>query len=440
VTHRDAAAAVDVILEWNAIALDAVVTDCSYPDKSTEQGGPTRTARALAIAHIAMYDAANSVVGSGQPFLFSVPLSKSASFDAAVAKAACDTLCALYTKQKSKLSQTLQRVPAGPAKVHGLLVGTLCAQGCLMNRAADGASDNTPYQPGDQPGDHREDPLHAGQGFLTPNWGYVKPFAIRNVADFPIGPPPALNSPEYAAAFNQVKELGAKESVSRTADQTIVGTFWGYDGTPGLGTPPRLYNQVVRTIAIQKKNTPMQNARLFALVNIAQADAGIAAWYEKYHNNFWRPILAIREADPGTGPSGLGDGNPATEGDVNWEPLGAPASNASGTNFTPPFPAYASGHATFGAATFQILRRFYGTDNIMFTFMSDEYNGQTTDQHGVVRPPVLRHYNTLSEADEENGMSRIYLGIHWIFDKTAGMQQGRAIANQVFNTTLRPRN
>ncbi len=127
-------------------------------------------------------------------------------------------------------------------------------------------------------------------------------------------------------------------------------------------------------------------ARLLALVNVAMADAGVAIWESKYLYGFWRPVTGIREASPGTGPTGAGDGNPATIGDPTFTPLGAPASNLTGPNFTPPFPAYPSGHAGFGGALFQTLRNFYGTDRIAFTFVSDEFNGVTLDNDGNVRP------------------------------------------------------
>jgi hypothetical protein len=167
------------------------------------------------------------------------------------------------------------------------------------------------------------------------------------------------------------------------------------------------------------------------------ADAGIAIWESKYYYAFWRPVTGIREADAGTGPSGSGDGNPVTQGDVHFTPLGAPASNLAGPNFTPPFPAYPSGHAGFGGALFETLRRFYGTDAIPFTFVSDEYNGITRDNTGTVRPLIPRSFRTLSQAEEENGQSRIYLGIHWSFDKTAGIAQGRAIARYVLANLYR---
>ena len=140
-------------------------------------------------------------------------------------------------------------------------------------------------------------------------------------------------------------------------------------------------------------------------------------------------------------PKPLGDGNPDTHGDETFSPLGATASNLTGPNFTPPFPAYPSGHATFGGALFQTLRRFYGRDDIAFSFVSDELNGVTRDHSGNVRLRVTRRFASLSQAEQENGQSRIYLGIHWSFDKTAGIDQGRAIANVVFETLFprRPR-
>ena len=182
----------------------------------------------------------------------------------------------------------------------------------------------------------------------------------------------------------------------------------------------------------------MELARLLALVNVAMADAGVAIWESKYHYDLWRPITGIREADEGTGPTGLGDGNPDTVGDPDFLPLGAPASNLTGPNFTPPFPAYPSGHAGFGGAIFQTLRRFYGTDRVRFTFVSDEFNGKTLDNTGAVRPYWPRTFSSLSEAEEENGQSRIYLGIHWRFDKVEGIAQGRRVADWVFTHVFRP--
>ena len=214
----------------------------------------------------------------------------------------------------------------------------------------------------------------------------------------------------------------------------MIGIYWGYDGRPGLGTPPRLYNQIARTIAVQEGNTEAENARMFALVNIAMADAAITAWEAKYDEDFWRPVLGIR--------GGGNDGNPDTHGDANWRPLGAPASNPTSpadTDFTPPFPAYTSGHATLGAAVFQTLERFYGTRQ---HHASPSSPTSSTASPATTTAPCGRSWHatftSFSQASEENGQSRIYLGIHWAFDKTEGIRTGNQVANFVFNNFLRP--
>jgi hypothetical protein len=242
----------------------------------------------------------------------------------------------------------------------------------------------------------------------------------------------------YARAFNEVKELGGDGILTptqRTPEQTVIGIYWSYDGGAWIGTRPRMYNQIAVQLALQRTSDPLELARLLALVNAAIADATIAAWEDKYRFNYWRPVTAIREASPGTGPTGMGDGNPSTRANVRWTPLGAQASNLIGPNFTPPFPAYPSGHAELGSAMFQILRRFYG-DNVSFTFVSDEFNGITRDNRGRTRPRLPRSFQTLSQAEEENGQSRIYLGIHWQFDKAQGIATGRRVADYIFQRGL----
>jgi hypothetical protein len=231
-----------------------------------------------------------------------------------------------------------------------------------------------------------------------------------------------------------VKRLGGDgitTPTARTPDQTIAGIYWAYDGTPFVGTPPRLYNQITVHIARQMGTRGIRLARLLALVNVAMADAGLACWEAKYREEFWRPVTGIRQ--------GNNDSNPNTIGDPNFVPLGSPASNTNGPNFTPPFPAYTSGHATFGGALFQVMRRFYQTDGIAFNFISDEFNGITRDNKGRVRPLVLRQFASLTQAEEENGQSRIYLGVHWSFDKTEGIKQGRRVGDYIFNNSFRRR-
>src|SRR5262245_31001121 len=434
----------DVVLRWNAVALDAEKNDYAL-GHTPVQGGPTRDSRALAIVHDAMFDAVNSIDGRFTPYLTQAPDARGASVEAAAAQAAHDTLTQLYPDQAATfdaaLADTLAGVPDGRAEDKGVAVGKYVAAAILAARADDGSSATSDYHPIGKPGHHQPDPLHPGQGFLGPAWGQVTPFAMPDVASFRAPPPPPMTSAAYTAAFNEVKVFGAADAETsdrngdgrpdRTAEQTQIGIYWGYDGSPGLGTPPRLYNQITRVVAEQQHNGVSDNARLFALVNIAMADAGIQAWDTKYAYDFWRPVVAIRAAQS--------DRNPDTVREVGWAPLGAPRSNdPGGTNFTPPFPAYTSGHATFGAAAFHTLANFYGRDDITFSFTSDEFNGVTRDQTGAVRPVLTRTFHSLSAAAEENGQSRIYLGIHWSFDKVYGIQSGNAIADYVFGNILLP--
>jgi hypothetical protein len=337
----------------------------------------------------------------------------------------------------------LNAFPDGPAEIAGIGVGWSAAHRLLDARENDGRDADMSYTQSDEMGHHQPDPLHPSQGFLSPKWGQVQPFAMHSGDQFRMGPPPALDSDDYAAAYNEVMVAGAWDAETadrddnglsdRTPEQTEIGLFWAYDGARNLSTPPRLYNQIVRTVAMQQRNSVVENARLFALVNVAMADAGIASWETKYVYDFWRPIVGIR--------NGEADGNPATAGEPDWRPLGAPASNSGDPNgdFTPPFPAYTSGHATFGGATFRTLEQFYGTDNIAFDFQSDELNGVTLGSNGEVRPAVTRHFESFSQAMQENAQSRIYLGIHWQFDATEGMSQGKAIADYVFANKFKPR-
>jgi hypothetical protein len=438
--------AVDSILSWNSVLLRANANDHALAHP--EQGGPVLAARAFAIVSVAMYDAYNSVKHIGTPFLVTAPISGKTNEDAAVAQAAHDTLVALYPSQKAMFDRSLNFslliIPNCAAETRGRDVGRFVAQEILAARADDGTDQvmEPGYVPNGLPGFHDVDPLHPGQGFYASGAMNVAPFALPDLQDFEArqlddgtqaGRDAFMQSDEYMAAYDEVKALGGNGTTTpteRTAKETQIGIFWAYDGRPGLGTPNRLYNEIVRTIAIQRHNTEAQNARLFALVNVAMADAGLAAWSTKYNEAMWRPILGIREGDD--------DGNSLTDGDPNWTPLGAPASNPrpGETNFTPPFPAYTSGHATFGAAMFQTLTRFYGTDKIHFSFMSDEFNGRTRGSDGQVRPVVVRSFNCLTQAKLENAESRIYLGIHWAFDRDEGIKEGNTVADYVFDHVL----
>jgi hypothetical protein len=441
---------------WNRVAIDASGLDHTpvQPGETRrfgEQLGPGRAARAMAIVHIAMHDSVANITGLYRTYTRAA-LAPGASLDAAISQSAHDTLAAMFPSQRATFAQALQadlaQIPALPTKQAGIAVGKRAAAAILALRATDGSNHPEPtmgadYVPGDEPGVWRQDPISQLPVALGAHWGEVKPFVLRSGSQFRAPAPPAMTSTRYAAAYNEAKRLGGDGVITptqRTATQTFIGIFWAYDGTPSLCAPPRLYNQLTTKIADTKgtANRVAEFARLLALTNMAMADAGIAIWESKFYYNLWRPVGGIRESDPGTGPSGAGDGNPQTTGDATFTPLGAPASNLVGPNFTPPFPTYPSGHAGIGGALFQIMRRFYGTDAVAFRFISDEFNGETRDNQGNIRPLRPRNFTSFSQAEEENGQSRIYLGIHWEFDKTAGIAQGRKIANYVFNNALQP--
>ena len=438
------------IRRWNRIAVDSSGLDHSPLAEGEvrvplHQPGPGRSSRAMAIVHIAMFEVVNAVESGYVSHVGLVAAPPGASLEAAIAQAAHDTLVALFPSHAPRLAglldEDLAQIDEGVGKVDGIALGRAAAAAITSVRAGDGADHPEPrmgieYIPGDGPGIWRQDPISRHPLALGARWSEVAPFVMTSASQFRAPPPPALDSPDYATAYDEVQRLGGDgitTPTERTDEGTEIGTFWAYDGMPSLCAPPRLYNQITLEIAEQMGSSLVETARLLALVNVAMADAGIAVWESKYHYVYWRPVAGIREAK-----SGAGDGNPLTSADPTYSPLGAPASNLDGPNFTPPFPAYPSGHAGFGGALFQTLRRFYGTDEIPFQLVSDEFNGMTRDHSGNSRPMVLRSYPNLSTAEEENGQSRIYLGIHWSFDKTEGIRQGRRVADLVVDSLYPP--
>lgn len=479
----------DPILYWNDVALEA--NRISHTNGKNEQTGPTLSSRALAIVHLAMYDAYVGVdIGAGlTPYLpaGSYPGPQpGANVAAAVAFAAHATLSALFPSQKAFFNQKLTDAGlSGVGVSEGYAFGLGVAQAMLEDREQDPNASDKGYIPSLARGAHRPDPDNPDQGFYGPFYGTAKCFsvAVRHT----LNDPPPLTDPEYTRALQQVRRRGIAPELmgtlpnnvpQRTVDQTLIGIYWAYDGAVGLGTPPRLYNQIIRKVVEKQGQGPAEHARLFALVNVAMADAGILAWQEKYRHNLWRPVVGIREHDPSMGPAGVPNNNIDNDCDTGWLPLGAPATNATtreqtpsmtaypcshmitsmAKNATPPFPAYPSGHATFGAAAFQIVRLFYGdnnpgTDDLFdnLDFVSDELNGVSRDNKGTVRPRHVRNFpRGLWQMIEENGLSRVYLGVHWVFDAFAvdannipdlnqnigGVPLGLAIAEDIFQNSM----
>lgn len=459
----------DPILFWNAVTLECNRLDHTVEPVKRTQAGPTLSSRATAMAHIAMHDAyvlaragLGTPVSLNDPYLLSAqqpafaaaPGSDPTRYAAiAVAAAASVTLLHLYPNQRALINDEFTKFCAergGDDAAHRF--GSAVGQAVVTLRKNDGANPDPDtsipnYMESAAPGRHREDPLDGGQGFLGPRYGFVRPFAISSF--HPLAKHPELGSAEYLADLNEVAAKGAAtyyNGNTRSADETMIGLVWAYDGPKELGTPPRLYNQVLRSLPVTKGLTTEQLARMFMLANVAMGDAGILAWFYKYHYDLWRPVLGIREHDAAMGPGTTTGSNPIVPPcDPFWTPLGAPKTNSIGaavSSFTPPFPAYPSGHATFGAAAFHAARLYLssigkatlqadGSDDLAFQFVSDEVDGKSVDSNSNVRPRHMRSFTGLHQAIYENSISRIFLGVHWRFDGTTGQSAAGMFANAI---------
>lgn len=407
----------DAVTRWNDVLLKVIRQVGGFP-------GPV--SRGGAMMHGAIYDAVNSIAPSThRPYLVSVPATPGASIQAAVAYAASDALAAAFpTFPAAALDAERDAALVGAAGDVGAgkVVGKAAAKAIIDDRVGDGSDDTSPYTPGMEPGDWR--PTGSGPA-ATPYWSDVKPFAIPAGNAFrPPRPggypskPVLLKSSEYAAQFNEVKQLGRYNSATRTPEQTAIAFFWAND-IDGTYKPPGQLLDITKVVSEQKGVGIAANARLFALAAFAIADAAIVAWDAKFETSIdlWRPETAIRLA--GT------DGNPATAADVNWQPLSADAANV---HFSPPFPAYISGHATLSAAHAAVMRRFFGTDNVTFT-------ATTQDPHAV---GVTRTFNSFTAAALEAARSRVYLGVHFQWDGDNGFLSGSAAGEYVYGHVLTP--
>ncbi len=402
------AAQADVVTDWNTAALDAI---------RGNRTPPPRASRNLAILHASIYDAVNGISRKHEPYLVtstdedtdsreshdrsSRPHSNkpnvpaSASKEAAASAAAHKALLALFPTNAAAFDALHSNILAGirnrPAKAEGIAWGESVATQILALRSADGSGNIvTPPVPLG-PGDWVPTPP-AFAPYLLPQWAQLTCFSMIHPAQFRPPGPPALISAKYAADFNEVKALGASTGSSRTEDQTQIALFWADGG--GTETPPGHWNHIAQDVGNARRNTLEENARLFALLNLAMADAAICAWDAKHTFHNWRPITAIRLADM--------DGNPDTTLDEFWSPLIA----------TPPFPDYVSGHSTFSGAAATVLAMFYRKDNISFTTGSD------------FLPGVTRSFPSFSAAAEEAMNSRLYGGIHFRFANEDGLAAG----------------
>jgi membrane-associated phospholipid phosphatase len=433
----------DRVLMWHEISLDSNALDYVPPLASGTpyhvQFGPHRSSRAMAVVQLAVFEVVNSAHAKFVSYTGFTPAQTSWSVDAAVAQAAHDALVDLYPPQTDRLNalllSDLGSIPGDAGRVKaGRAVGSAAFASVLAKLRNDNTNLPEPsipqdYQPSHAIGVWDVDPISQLMVALGGNWAKVTPFTFTDQSAYRAAPPPPVGSAVYMAEFAATKSLGGDprqgSPTVRSDEQTFMGKFWSYDGTPGLCAPPRLYNQMARQLILARGMVQaIDVARFLAIINVGMADAAVSAWEAKYYYKFWRPVTAIRET-------------PAPDGNPNWYPLGAQATNTAGPNITPPFPAYPSGHATLGGALFEILRS-YIPDATTFTFVSDEFNGRNRDVYGYVRPKRPATFTSLSDAEVSNGQSRIYIGVHWQADADAGITQGHRVARQVLATFALP--
>ena len=481
-----------------ANVLDHNGRDLSGMNLSLTQGPPA-SARALAMIHLAMFDVYNLLTGlryeTNLPDLqerMDIPIEirhrrlrfkkgkhDSPSLQVAVAAAAHTVMTHLYannTEILAMIDAALARTVAeqeGSSDssdtdedmlLMGRYMGVQVGHMCLEDRQGDGYALEDPYlrqityTPTGMVGNHDVDPINPQQGFFSPGAGGMTPLGtgMLEIQNFRAPMPPGMreelgldvsvqgdnptyvldeSNAEYLRNLEEVKKLGIMRGGTSVSDTLplddagyIIGNYWSYNGSPCTGTPPRLYNMYARQIAIEKKNSLDENALLFTMINVGLGNAGISSWDTKYHYQLWRPIMGIRN-HPDTAVR-----------DESWSPLGASRSNPYQyeKNFSPPFPAYTSGHATFGAVVFKTLINFYGKDDIEVEFVSDEWNGLTKDMYGRIRPLLPRTFETFTMAMAENSASRVFNGVHWRFDGSAGVQAGIDIADYIFEYLFLP--
>ena len=406
--HKRAEQQVSAVSEWNAIAQAETVLL-----RPTAHG----QLRGIAMVQGAVYDAVNAIDRTRKPYLLDpakVRAAPRASLDAAAATAAYRVLVAITPEARhagldTAYQTTLARVPTGPNRQGGIRAGEAAAAAMLAARQNDGFMAAFTPVIGSEAGKWRPigwpaTPVYDPDGYV----GNLKPFLIKSASEFRTKGPNALTSAAYAKDFAEVKELGALTSTTRTADQTAAAVFWQF-------APIALYNPVLRDLAARFKLNTINEARLYANVNLAAEDAAIACWNDKYHYSFWRPRAAIREADS--------DGNPATVADPTWESLFAPATQTTPPLATPPFPDHPSGHGCVSGAVLQTLTDFFGRDKVAFTVVSGR------SLNGTPIPP--RRFQSFSQARQEVIDARVWGGIHFRTADRQGAWLGRQVARYV---------
>lgn len=381
----------DVVTEWNQQA-NACILEAKIP--------PFAGTRVMAIVHTSMFDAINSIEGRYTPYKFTISPPPGSSADAAGVAAAHATLVSLFPEQKVALdaayAASLEKIAEGPGKSTGMKVGEEVAARVLAWRASDGADAGNTYRPPTTPGAFVSTALPVGT-----EWGNVTPWVMERGSQFHPKPPPALNSAEWAADYNEIKELGAKKGSRRTSEQTEMARFWTITG-------PQSFDPIVRQLAAAPGRSLSQNARLFALVEMAVADSYISVFEAKYSFNFWRPVTAIRNGDI--------DGNDATARDPAWEPLVD----------TPLHPEYPCAHCINSGAARAVLESEFGAGPNPLTMTS------------ATAPGVVHKWATVADYAEEVSAARIYGGLHYRNSTVIGKVMGKRIGDLAVQNYLKP--
>jgi len=384
------AACADTIMDWNAKA-DAIAAE--------KQILPAPHSRALAMLHIAMFEAVNAVEHRYAPYKLTLSADRSTSKEAAAAAAAYDVLLAIYPDQKTRLDEALTASLSGIAdpesRSKGIELGKQAAAGVLALRANDGSVAQENYRPSAKPG--------AYVPTIVPSFstvGATTPWVMTSGSQFRPEPPPALDSQTWTRDLNEIREIGARNSTKRTAEQTTIGRFWFLVGA-------RTYNPIVRQAALAKNMDVVDCARLFALASIAGNDALVAVFDAKYHYNLWRPITAIRNADITL--------NTATPREESWLALGE----------TPMHPEYPCAHCITSATISTVLRNIVGDDFGEFSLTSS------------TAPGVTRKWTRLQDYSDEVSNARIYAGFHYRFSTEVGKEMGKKIGALTVATQLR---
>ena len=384
------------VVAWNR----ELITILGTPGLQPATIHPTRS---FAILQAAEYDAVASSTHAERPYLFSVPAPLDARPDAAADQAAHDVLAALYPAAQSEvdgqLAGELAAIPDGPGKRAGIDVGVSVANLLVSVRAFDGsAATPPPFTAGTQPGDYRPTPPKFPAPVFT-GWGKVAPFVITSGDEFRPPAPPAVSSPSYAAALEQVKSLGQDSSTTRTPDQTLEAKFWG--SAPIWNT----WNEVTQRLLTSQNANLRRATTVFAGLDLTLADTTIALYDAKYTYLVWRPVTAIRESNTGYNPA-----IPADPQAPNWNPLAITAAD----------PSYPGAHSTISEAAATVLADFFG-DRRPVSVASD------------AMPGVTRNFDDVQAAADEAGLSRIFAGQHTVIDHIAGQQLGRAVATFVLD-------